>query len=166
MESSTGVANYIGTLIFCIIVKGISIVVLILLLTNFGQNWQYALLTIEICMISVVMYAIYKIRAYEAEILAKYVSLRTANMELNVCPDYYVKELKNNEIICKSKYETIDKKFVYDMSAGTQSLQEINLTRIGHDGKNTLGGICDIITNTDGDYHSKLSWTDIKSQCE
>lgn len=161
--TNRSVTNYIGTLIFCIIVKGVSIVLLILLLTNIGQKWQYTLLTVEVSLILLVMYSLFQIQQIENKIINQYKQSKQTNIELSSCPDYYVKKLENNEVICTSTYSTPDSKFIYDMAPKSNELKEINLTKLADDGNNNLDGICSIVTK--GDFDSKLAWTDLKTKC-
>lgn len=165
-ESTKGVQNYINTLIFCIVVKGISIFILVLLLFKFGQRYAYALLTVEVCLILIVIYALLRIRYYENKIVNEYVKQKTSAIDLNNCPDYYVKRIENDTVFCSSNYVTPNDKFTYEMAPNDDTLKDINITQISNDGKNTIEGICEIVNDNASDFKTKLAWSDLKPHCD
>ncbi len=85
---------------------------------------------------------------------------------MNNCPNYYVKSLEDNSVVCTNKYTTPDNSMVYEISPSVDSLKQINLTTLGNSGKNTVEGICSMINDGKSDYKSKLSWTELKPLCD
>lgn len=153
------ISSYLNTLIFIIIVKAISVLVLFVLLFDIGWELMYIILTFEIGLVAIIIFAIYAIYALEKKILAKKAAYNNAKSSLDICPDYFVKTGNN---ICKNTYDTPDGKYRY--------------TFMGLDNENTIIDLNDIIkeneTNIDLCYNSNIrtnyddiSWTYLKGKC-
>ena len=159
---STGVQNYLNTLIFCIIAKGVSIVILVLLIFDFAQPYAYMLLTIEIVLIVIIIVSMYKIVSYEKRLAAEVQSKMTGTHSISVCPDYFVKNYDGATTTCNNSYTTPDGNYTYTMGNATVTATTVNLDTIDHQGQAKLAEICDTISGTD---YGSFAWTDLKPKC-
>lgn len=159
---STGVQNYLNTLIFCIIAKGVSIIILVLLIFDFAQPYAYMLLTIEIVLIIIIIVSMYKIVSYEKRLADEVQSKLKGSKSISVCPDYFVKNYDGTATTCKNKYTTPDGNFTYTMGNSSVTATSINLDTIDKAGQATLADICDTISGTD---YGSFAWTDLKPKC-
>jgi hypothetical protein len=158
---NTGVQNYLNTLIFCLVAKGVSIVVLILLIKF--PDWAYCFLTIEIIIIIIVVVSLLRVTSYEKTLSKARESLKAQPVTLANCPDFYTKEFDGQATQCHNTYNTPDGRYTY--AIGTGSLDKINLDGISKSGLRTLEEVCDVIGNSGSDYMSTIAWTDIKPRC-
>ena len=156
-----GVQNYLYTLIFCLVAKGISIVILILLIKF--PDWAYFFLTLEIIIIIIVVVSLYRVTSYEKQLINARDKLKSQPVTLSDCPDFYTKEFDGQTTQCHNLYDTPDGRYTYAM--GTGSLNKIDLDNISKSGLRTLEEVCDIVGNSGSDYMSTIAWTDIKPRC-
>lgn len=160
---NTGVQNYVNTLIFCLVAKGVSIAVLILLLLEWGQKYAYALITVEMMLIIIIIVSIYRVASYEKRIIKKREEMLLSTDTVGSCPDFYTRNFENNMTTCKNSYTTPDGRYTYTL--GTDALSSINLNYISNNNQRTLQEVCDIIGNTKADYNTSVSWTSLKPRC-
>lgn len=162
--AESGVQNYINTLIFCIVVKGVTILLLILLLFEVGQKFAYLILTVELGLVAIVIISLIQIRGYEKKKLEEAEKAKKLEGQASVCPDYFVKFVSgsNNEVVsCSNVYNTPNGTYTYTI--GTQN---VNLTDLNEANK-TFDKLCETITNTEPSYYvNSFAWTDLKPRCE
>jgi hypothetical protein len=178
---SESIQSYINTLIFCIIAKAITVGLLVLLLTGWGWEMLYLILTVEIGMILIVAYAMYLIYKITKDIEEAKAAAAKQPPMLQVCPDYFVRSAytKDNvpkgtssstsscskestrvpqegDVICDNTYTTSDGRFIYEFP-----LQDtLDLDVIAGNSK-TMNDMCAANTST----YDSISWTDMKSRC-
>lgn len=159
------VASYLNTLIFTIVAKVICIVMLLMLFLPIGQRYAYALLTVAICLIVIIIVSLYRIRSYTL----KQKALKNAEMKsstrLTTCPDYYTKSVNNDGIICTNEYVAPNNKVKYRMGVNNNDLKTINLTKLSDEHGKEMGKLCDVISKPNGLF-TQVAWTDIKSKCQ
>lgn len=158
-----GIQNYVNTVIFCVVLKIISIIILGLILMGYvSETIIYFLITLEIGIIVIVIAALVSISSYEKRVARETNNLLKANMSLLSCPDYYTLTPQHS---CSNSYMTPDGKYIYSLNgAPTVSLSnylnktmkvactayEENVTSIGA-GSNLI---------------YKYPWTSLESKCD
>ena len=156
--------NYINTLIFLIIAKLVTFIVLFFIFTDWGQRYVYVLVTIEIMLIIVIIVTTIKLIYNDKLIADREKEMNTKPAKLQECPDYYTKTSNNDgDVLCENEYNTPDGYYMYKM--GTENLSSINLTDIDQNGKRTLREVCDVVNNSESEYYKNIAWTYIKPTC-
>ena len=108
---ANGIQNYVNTVIFCVVLKIVSIVILgIILLGYVNEKVIFFLITVELGIVVIVIAALVNIAAYEKRITEETKNLLKAKMTLLTCPDYHTQGANN---ICLSNYTTPDGKYTY-----------------------------------------------------
>lgn len=157
-------SSYINTLIFCVVCKVVMLVLLVTLITDVGWSFSYLILTVEIALVAIIAYTLYKIYAYQKEIDAAAQASTTAPSLLSTCPDYFVMSTtdESGDTICNSTYTTPDGKltYIFNQSATGANIDQLNLTSILSNNK-TMQSLCNSTTTPPMTY----SWTDITSRC-
>lgn len=159
--SSQGMQNYANTIIFCLVMKIIAIIVLGIVIFNFAHPMIiYFLITVEIGLVIVVIFALLNIAAYEKRMAAEAKALMTTRMDMIVCPDYHT---RSNNDMCASTYTTGDGRFTYEMGSFNVSLS--NYTN------RPLDNVCKTFTNDafGGTYVPESNlypWTYLQSKCD
>jgi hypothetical protein len=128
------IQNYLNTMIFIIIAKGITIALLILLLLEMGQQLSYVIITIQFGLLAVAAWAMYMIIVYDrqSEKLKKDTAGSPAVLE--TCPDYYVRTYdESDNIICKNSFTSADDRYTYTMFSAASDL---NMSALLEDSKN------------------------------
>ena len=163
-QMSDAISNYLNTLIFCIIAKAVTLLLLILLLFDIGMTFSYAIITVEIGLVAIIAYTLYKVYAFQAAIDAAAAAASTAPPFLNTCPDYFVRSIQpeTGDQVCSSKYTTSDGKKTYEFTTGVGGAaiadQDMSAMMQGNKAMSTL-------CNAQQNAVSGFSWTDLKSRC-
>ena len=152
---STSTNTYTGTLIFCIIATVITIVIIVLFFVINVEPVKYMLLTIEICLVIIIVHSIITIIMYERAAKKYQAGAVNAPIPDLACPDYFTRSLNNGTTLCDSYYDT---KKTY-LTIGSQ-LPQIDLSALN---KKTASDACKIY-NTD--HMGKFPWTDIHAKCD
>lgn len=99
--------SYFNTLIFTIISGVISLVLLMLLFFEFGKEWMYLIITVEVGIFSVIGICLYQIIKNELLIngLKKGLPQRISFSE---CPDYFLRGENNGVTVCNNNYPVVD----------------------------------------------------------
>lgn len=163
MTEQAGVTNYLNTLIFCIVAKGVTVLMLVFLLFKWGQRLAYLILTVEICLIIIIIYSLWRISDYEKRARKDRADNLKAVAQINSCPDYFTKNesVANADgsvsTVCNKNYNTPDAKFSYSFAG-----DDINLSdTLQH--FPTLDVFCNSIASDE--KYSHIAWTDAKSKC-
>jgi hypothetical protein len=158
------VTGYLNTLIFCIIAKALTLFLLVLLLFDIGWVFSYLILTIEIGLVMIIAWTLYKVYKFQKSIDALAAAAATAPPFVDTCPDYFVKTVsaETNDVVCQSKYDTTDKKNTYEFtgSGGTTGVPQQDMTQMTSSVK-TFAAVCTAQQNNITDF----SWTDLKGRC-
>lgn len=155
---ANNINNYLNTLIFCVISKMITILVLTFLLNEKVRYFSYLLLTVELGLVTIIVSALYVLVSYDKKMSKKQDEYNKNILSNLSCPDYYVQTIDNNNIICTNVYITPDNKFKYEFNAGSnQTIQlESNFQ------KKSIEDICNDIQDSS---YSNVSWTTLRPRC-
>ena len=167
-------SSYLNTLIFCIIAKAVTVGLLVVLLLPVKgiANWAYLILTIEIGLLFVIVFTLYKVSVYESSLNALKTSAGSQPAVLDVCPDYFIKNVTSEDTQCLSQYTTADQRYQYKFTESSSggNIPPIDLTGILATPTASCGGFSpktmnDVCTATAGAQYANVSWTDLKSKC-
>ena len=157
--TSRGMVNYLNTLIFCIIAKAITVFLLVSLLFDPVRKYAYLILTVEVCLVVIIITSLYRITQYEKKKALEAEKTFSAKVVLTTCPDYFVKSSQSNNIVCEKTYTTPDGKYTYEFIGYTSS-NKINLDKDFKD--KDLRGLCNTMASSN---YANIAWTDIKGKC-
>lgn len=159
MESS-GIQNYLNTLIFCVVAKTISIFVLAFLINEKVRYFSYFLLTIEVGLVVIIIAAIITISNYDKKMSKQAADFRKSQVSNINCPEYYIKTSMNNEVYCEDSYTSPDGRISYNFSSNASYLKNIPLEEqfLRKDFETACANI-----NQNG--LSNISWTSLRSKC-
>ena len=157
------ITNYINTLIFCIVAKVVTLILLVLLLFDIGWQFSWFILTVEIGLVAIIAYTLYKVYAFQKTIDEAAAAASTAPPFLNTCPDYFMMTIQEDtgDRICASKYTTGDGHNTYQFTtpAGTNVPNQDMSSMM--DTSKTMSALC-TAQNT---AITGFSWTDLKARC-
>lgn len=155
-----GVQNYLNTLIFCIVAKAITIILLALLFTDLGASLAYMILTIEIGLVVIIFVALVQIQAYEKKKLKDVEASLTAKSAITSCPDYYIRGVTDeNTILCTNTYETPDGAYKYEFATEPFSIDTVFKDMTNADA-------CSRVTQSNSTPNfTQSAWTDLKERC-
>lgn len=157
---STTVHNYLNTLIFCIIAKIISILLLIgLFFSKTMRTYAIAILTIEIGLLLIIIHSLYSVIAYNNMLKDRLDKANDVTYTVTNCPHYFVREVSSNgkSDQCLNTYKTPDGVYSFEFQRNKQAVENVSMTDM--QGKK-LSDICANITEYDGH-----PWTDLKTTC-
>lgn len=158
------VTGYLNTLIFCIIAKALTLFLLVMLLFDIGWTFRWLILTIELGLVTVIAWTLYKVYEFQKNIDAIAAAAATAPPLVDTCPDYFVKtaSAESNDMVCKSTYTTTDSKntYVFNGADGTTAVPQQDLTQMAS-GVKTFAALCTAQQNN----ITGFSWTDVKGRC-
>lgn len=162
--NNTGVQNYLNTLIFCVVAKTITILVLGLLVFESVRKYVMFLLTIELGLVVIVIYALYKMAKYDKRMAKEAQQIRLSAMTAVSCPDYFTRGVneENDGNVCLNEYKTPDGRFIYKYK-GDSKIDKIPIDSMFR--KKTLEDACKMVMNDSAVYKS-IPWTDLKSKCD
>lgn len=153
--AGTSASTYMGTLIFCIIATVVTIAIIAMFFLINVEPVKYMLLTIEICLVLIVVHSIITIVMYEkASKKYKQGAVNAPIPDLS-CPDYFTRNFKDGTPVCENVYDT---KKTY-ITVGPH-LTEIDISALN---KKVASDACKVY---DAEYNGKIPWTDIQTKCE
>lgn len=85
----TGVENYLNTIIFCVVAKMITIIVLGLIILPQVRAYAIFLLTIELGLVTIIIWSLWKISRYEKRMAEELQKIRESSMTTLACPDFF-----------------------------------------------------------------------------
>lgn len=163
MSEKSGVQNYVNTVIFCVVMKIISIIVLgLILLNKVSESTIYFLITIEIGIVVIVIIALAEISKYEKRLAEEAKNILNSKINVISCPDFYTRGTDGN---CANKYVTADGKFEYTIRSGENIILSNYVNK-------DIETICKsfnndaFVKNPNGASTQKIPWTDISSKCD
>lgn len=154
------IKNHLNTLIFVIIAKAIIVVLLVLLIFDWGYKMMYLIMTIVLGLTIIIFYCLYQIYLIDKRIALAKKEAAKAPPLLDVCPDFYVRTVETDEnkvdtINCTNVYKTNDGRFEYEFIK-----ENVNLDEIKKDTK-TMNEVCSKL----GEDFNGIAWTDLKGKC-
>lgn len=165
MAGNDSVNNYLNTLIFCIIAKAVTVGLLVLLITDLGWDFVFLIMTIELGLIAIVIYAMYTVYKMDKKIKAAKEKYATEKPKMDLCPDYFVRSVVSDETsssghtVCTNVYTSGDNRYTYTFPTTNQT---VDLTTLNASQKNMQ----DMCANVDKVFDSSgISWTDMKARC-
>lgn len=183
--------SYNNTVIFVIVNAILSLTILIMSLFNFfPSNWIYFIIVLEVGIICIIIYCMYRIIRYE-KLLAEMRNPARFYIPIDDCPDYFVRKTnKKNETICSNEYRVKDRNNVeYIMKlypvkySGTfpekhsNEIPEDFSKELAYDKFNLQKVVeapvlanqtakCNFLTNEKASDYAKTPWTYVQSRCE
>jgi hypothetical protein len=151
------IENYLNTMIFIILAKGITIALLILLLLEMGQQMSYVIITVQFGLLAVAAWAIYMIVVFDRQTEKLKKTMATSPAVLETCPDYYVRTYdESDNIICTNVFTTADDRYTYTMFSGASNL---NMSALLNETK-TMEALCN-----KSSIYAEYPWTEYKAKC-
>lgn len=155
MTVKSGVQNYINTIIFCVVMKIVSIIVLgMIMLNKMSDSIVYLLSTIEIGIVFIVIASLYSISSYEKRIAEEARNLLKSKINVISCPDFYTRD---EDGVCVNNYTTADGKIEYRINDAPPVVLSDYMNK-------DIGTICS--TYNTGFGPSSAPWTDISTKCD
>lgn len=157
--ASANVQNYVNTIIFCVVMKIVSVLLLAVILMGWADRIVYFLVTIEVGIVIVVILALWNIRKYEKQLEEEAKNMLKSTLTNVICPDFHTLD----EETCEGNYTTPNGRYTYQFIGGKTSV-----TMSNYQGKQ-LETICTTFHNDaynvdEGTY--KYPWTDLSSKCD
>jgi hypothetical protein len=152
--------NYLNSLIFCIAIKGIAVICLVLLLFKWANDFSYVILTFLICMVVIVFFILYKIYNFDQTMAKLKEDARAAPAALDSCPDYYTRDASIEDIVsCTNTFNTADGRATY-VIGDTDASTSINMSNVISSASN-MSDLCLNVSNYTG-----TPWTEYKAKCD
>lgn len=166
MTNSFGVQNYLNTLIFCVVAKTVTIVLLALMVIEKVRYFAYLLLTVELGLILIIIGALFVISGYNKKLTKAQNEFAKSKIGSLNCPDYYLK-INDEEGMsyCEDMYKTPDGKFAYKFSDSISSSNQTYFSKIPIETdfiNKTVEEACQLASSK---QYSDISWTSLKSKC-
>ena len=164
--ASTGIQNYVNTVIFCVVLKIISIIILgTILLGYVNEKVLYFLITVELGIVVIVVAALINIARYESRIAEETKNILKAKMTLISCPDYHT-QTENN--MCLSNYTTPDGRYTYTFTGGTGSNNVSLACYLNQPAEKACADFHQYIsyTDTQNNVAFKYPWTEMSAKCD
>lgn len=170
MATTSQVHNYLNTLIFCIIAKIVSILLLIALFVNryLLENWSYTVLTIVLGFIVIIIWSMLSIISYSNR--AKKANEQAANDLLKraqqQCPNYFVKTVDDNgETLCDNTYASPNEgSSIRFMDSNLSMLPSFSNVLFASESNISVDVMCQAVTNPNWEF-ANYPFTDIKEFC-
>ena len=164
------VENYLNTLIFALVAKTITLIVMVSLFFKALQPFMYFFLTVELGLIIIVSLALVAIVKYEKRMDAERKRINDSIISVSACPDYYQQVIipsgeNAGKTVCNNEFQTSDGKYAYKFIYPSDDIQEkldsINLDDLAL--KKKLTDVCGTLSN--GVYNN-MPWTDLRTKCD
>lgn len=168
MASSYGIQNYLNTIIFCVVAKAISIIILGLLVFPAIRHYAIFLITVELGLVFIIIWSMVKISNYDKRMAKESEDIRKSALTSVSCPDYYVKESNADMTgsVCKNGYVTPDNRFEYKFIRPEGNEHEIDTIDVDTMFlKKTVDDACTMISAAPGASGWPIPWTDLRSKC-
>jgi len=174
------IENYLNTMIFIIIAKGITIALLITLLLEIGQQFSYIIITIQIGLLLVASWGIYMIVVYDKQSDKDKKAMASSPAILETCPDYYVRTYdESDNVVCRNQFTTADDRYTYTMfSSGAPPITGTPVDKCGVPIKNVVSAAGDLNMSAllassknmeelcnQSSLYANYPWTEYKAKC-
>jgi ABC-type multidrug transport system fused ATPase/permease subunit len=149
------IENYLNTMIFIVIAKGITIALLLLLLFKLGQQMSYIIVSFQIGLLAIAIYAIVVIVKYNKRMNELKIEMGKEEAKLDTCPIYFKRHIVNDEVSCENESTLGDNYTKISFPAN------VTLTNITSELKRakTMDGLC---ANT---TFPSYPWAEFKGKC-
>jgi hypothetical protein len=154
--------NYLNILIFLFIAKGSAVLLVMLLLFEWGRKLSYVIVTVIIGMAAVVVIVMFKIAALDSSASNAKSALAKSPPALNSCPEYHVRRVDELGVVkCHNVYTTPDGRYTYTIkaSAGGTTSEDLNVTELLASSK-TMEDLC-----RQSATYQQYPWTEFKAKC-
>lgn len=164
------ITSYINTLIFVIIAKAVTLILLVALLNPTCWKFSYLIITIETGLVAIIAWTLYRIYKIQEAIDEAAKAAATAPAMLDRCPDYFVRSVdaSTKDQVCNNTYKTPDGKTTYTFTKtdGTTAISTQNLTTMAT-GVKTMNNLCTSqqAGGSNANPIDAFSWTDLKARC-
>lgn len=119
------------------------------------EKVKYMLLTLEICLVVIIVHSIISIIMFERKHSAFTSNIANAPIANLNCPDYFTRKTDNGTTVCENVYDT---ERTY-LTIGP-TITQIDITDIN---KRTASDTC---SKFNTQYKNNFPWTDLKATCE
>jgi len=167
MESWT--EKYMNTLWFTTIFKAVTVIILMLLVFPFTKPYFPLLLTIEVGLVIIIVWALVRIMLIKNNMNKQYKTIQETVMTNASCPDYFTRGSNDkSETLCFNKYVTPDSRKIYyfmDPSSSKKAIDlnsEINIDKLFSD---RFQNVCAGPLSSHPMY-KRIPWTDVKPLCD
>jgi len=164
------IENYLNTLIFALVAKTVTLIVMVALFFKAMQPFMYFFLTVEMGLIIIVTISLVAIVKYEKRMEAERKRIADSVVSVSACPDYYEQVIipsgeHAGKTVCNNQFNTSDGKYEYKFLYQDDDVQEkldsINLDDLAM--KKKLSDVCSTLNNN---VYSHMPWTDLKTKCD
>jgi hypothetical protein len=177
MSDTRSSRQYINTMVFAIVAGILSLMLLVLVMTNDGvKDFGPFIITLEVGLILAIVWAIVRIIRYELKSDQANKNGFEAALRVNTCPDYWRSSVNSEgKIECTNKfnvgtdpdtYMTVLGKGVVSVTSKTVPVAEKMAQKVkisDYDNK-TIAHVCGRVSNGNHDSVNS-SWTDVKAVC-
>jgi len=168
----SNIHNYLNTLLFCVIAKIVSILILIALFVkpSLRRDWIYAALTLVIGLIIIIGISLYRVRQYSRQTEAA-LAVMKQNLTSDAtqqCPAYFVKTVNpQNQVVCKNGMRTSDDTTIQFSGTGASAgvLPEINLATAFGPARDNLTTLCGMVGAVPRGAYADYPFTELKDKC-
>lgn len=148
------IENYINTMIFIVIAKGVTIGLLLLLLFKFGQDFSYIVVTVQLGILAIAIWAIVIVVKYNRRMKKLKEEMNKRQSSMDTCPIYFKRFVNSEDVVmCENSSTLGDQSTKFEFS----SRPSINLTQTLKDRKTT-----DVLCDAD---FSSYPWAEFKGKC-
>lgn len=152
--------NYLNTLLFTVIAKGVSVLILGILVFDAVKPFTPLLLTIELGLFISIIWALYDIHLTNQQQQNAEKQLMASKITNASCPDYFVQGAnEKGDQLCENNYITPNGKYNYKFTGIDKPIDIDTL----FDNKK-LGDICQTYFTSDGPFN-KIPWSGMKPVC-
>lgn len=169
MAGESGVQNYLNTLIFALVAKTVTLIILVALFFKVMQPFMYFFLTLEVGLIVIVTVAMVAIVRYDKRMNAERKKITESVVSLSACPDFYEQIIVPSgpdagSTVCSNQFQTSDGKFTYKYIYGDPVQQE-QLDSINIDQLVVKKKLTEACGTVDNETYKHMPWTDMRSKC-
>lgn len=166
--NGSGVSNYLNTLIFALVAKTVTLILLVALFFKVMQPFMYFFLTVELGLIVIVTLTLYAIVKYDNRMTDEKKRISQSVISVSACPDFYEQVIVPSgpdagNTVCTNKFQTSDNKYTYKyIYTDTQQteLDSINIDKLVVNKKITEA--CAAVNSAP---YSQMPWTDLRAKC-
>lgn len=167
-NTSSGVQNYLNTLIFALVAKTVTLIILVSLFFKIMQPFMYFFLTVEIGLVVIVTVALVAIVKYDKRMDNERKKITDAVVSVTACPDFYEQVIVPDgpdagQVVCNNSFVTSDGKYTYKYiygDANQSELDSINMDKLVIKKK-----ITDACHTIDTAPYADVPWTDLRAKC-
>jgi hypothetical protein len=168
----SNIHNYLNTLLFCVIAKIVSILLLIALFAvpSLRRDWIYTALTLVIGLILIIGLSLYRVRQYSKRTEAAVAAMKEnlGSDATQQCPAYFVKTVNaDNQVVCKNEVRTADGARIQFSGTGANAgtLPDVNLATAFGPARDNLTTLCGMVGAVPRGAFADYPFTELKDKC-